>query len=515
MSNQALPDDILLGIVEDYLDSSTGYSNAERVQMIKTVSLTSKALAVSSRRFIFERTMVTVGGSWSEVGSECPVNSLRGLLEANPSYVGFIKSLRIESRLLCTMGGGVDDETDLDDEFYDSLGERQHENSVSVRYTSSTSEEAAICWLLAQGFPNLHSFHFIIRPVRTAHQDKLRRSAFKYRSPLIPSKWSPSLLDPAASTQPRVVAACLPEAVLRFLSMDQRSFDRLTLSSNLPSNVLRYVNGRQRSLKYLCLTKLSEMEPLADSEIEVPFLLGMDTRKYSTIQEELEVDILSCDASKEELKRWFESPERRPLSRRIGGSGAGSSIGLKSLQSLHLRALAEGNTHFPFSKCAESLTTLKLVYPDQYCPKIRGISEEAPKALRCLTIGRDLRMVDDPSRLGLFCLWLEDVNTASIELFEIVVRISHSKDPNLPLLLKPIDGYISNRIARGWGSLKMLRVTVSLPDEEWVQGKAGKQFHYLTREILLTFSALSTAPSVSLDVDIVRDSDYSLWKMDS
>lgn len=350
MSNQALPDDLLIVLVDDYLNPSTGYSDAERLQTIKNVSLSCKALALGCRRFIFERMKITVGGSFSSAESspESAAEGLKELFATNLSYFGFVKSLRIESLLMCTIPGDEapmgDDNADLGDDFYASLEEG--ERSVSMRYTSSAREEAAICWLLSQRIPNLNSFHFIIRPVNTSQQARLRAVAFTFRSVSSPS-WSSNSL---AETDPRgkVVALCLPEAIVRFLSMKDRPFKQLTLSSNLPPRTLRYLNGR-KPLKYLCLTGFSEVMPLIRSQVEIPFFSGMDEKATATVQDRIEVEELSCDESGGGIQHWVKGPD--------------CAIQLDRVKSLRLRIPADGNYRFPFSECSKSLTSLKLSRP--------------------------------------------------------------------------------------------------------------------------------------------------------
>jgi hypothetical protein len=335
MTSQLLPDDILALILEEHLTAGTGYNGGERLQTIKSVSLSSRTLALACRRLIFERTKVAVGGCpprAPDAGLESPVEGLKELFEINPSYFGFVNSLRIEATLVCRLVEGIarsDAGTNSD---INNQHGADRSNIVSIHYTSTTSEEAAICWLLSQRFPNLKFFHFIVHLADTSEQTTLRKAAF--------AKTLPSLVLAADAN--------LPGAVVRFLGAGNESLQHLTLSSNLPPPILRHFDGSK--LKSLTLTKFSEVKPVNKSQTEIPFFLGLDhNAKLPPCPDvrSVEVESLSCDMSGGNLLHWLYGPQ--------------TAVEIRALKTLHLNPANEGRP-FSFGPCSTSLTDLDIVY---------------------------------------------------------------------------------------------------------------------------------------------------------
>lgn len=346
MTRQLLPDDILILVLEEHLTPSTGHYAAQRLQTIKNFSLSSRTLALASRRLVFEHTKVVLGGTSTTVSNSSNIDSaaegLRRLFEVNPSYRGFVNSLRIETGLLCGLveGAFASDVTSNSADI-DNRSRSPHEappaQTVSIRYTSTPSEEAAVCWLLSQRYPNLKSFHFIIRPPSTDEQITL---------------WKGAQLGGAIPSLAILAGTKFPQAIVRFLSARDQPLEHLTLSSNLPSRILRYLNG-SRPLKTLSLTNFSEVEPIYRSRVEAPFYWGANNvsgafRTSDSIR--IEVEDLRFDMTGRNALRWVQGPD--------------CSVDLSNLQTLHLNPADEGRA-FPLSLCRTSLNTLDLLYSSE------------------------------------------------------------------------------------------------------------------------------------------------------
>lgn len=341
MIPQLLPDDILALILEEHLIPSTGYNAAQRLQTIKDFSLSSRTLALACRRLIFERTRVLVGGDpkpSEALNVESQAEGLKDLFQVNPSYNGFVKSLRIECGLSCSLVGdsSVSDVTSNSADIDHSspcLHEASSSPTVSIHYTSTPSGEAAICWLLSQHYLNLNSFHFIVRQPSTDEQVTLWKAAQLEGT-------IPSLALTAAGTT-------FPDAIIRFLSAGNQPLEHLTLSSNLPTRILRYFNGA-RPLKLLSLIHSSEVESVRRTKVEAPFRLGDGDPR--TDASRIEVEDLCCDMTGRNTLRWLYGPD--------------CSVDLGNLKTLRLSSSDEGRP-FPLALCRTSLTTLDLLYSSE------------------------------------------------------------------------------------------------------------------------------------------------------
>lgn len=106
-----------------------------------------------------------------------------------------------------------------------------------------------------------------------------------------------------------------------------------------------------------------------------------------------------------------------------------------------------------------------------------------------------------------------------VQILEVAIRISKTEDFGIIQFLMSFNGYMSNHMHE-WASLKTLRITASVLDEEWKTVEARGGFEGLRLRIRSSFGALWNAPPLLsaacpvLDVNVVKDSEYSLWKMD-
>ncbi|KAJ3526813.1 hypothetical protein NMY22_g10022 [Coprinellus aureogranulatus] len=482
MTQQLLPNDILLLVLEDHLTPSAGYSSSQRLQAIKNFSLSSRTLAIACRKLIFKRTNVVVGQPSTPKG-ESVAEGLQELFEATPSYCGFVNSLRIEACLVVSLVDATfANDVTITSAEVDDRSQHPHISDssptvTSIRYTSTPREEAAVCWLLSQHFPNLKAFHFVVRPHSGGDQITLPKAAFGGTSPL------PTLM----------VETKLPKAIIRFLSAGSQRFQHLTLSSNLPPRILRYYNGA-RPLKSLSLTTVSEAKPTRRNGGEVPVFLGVDDAAGSfpiPCSGRIEVEELHCDMQGGSVLQWLHGPD--------------CSVDLGRLKTLRLSPAKAGRP-FPFIHSGDSLTTLEILYSHHLTTPV---SLAAPTALRQLTI-----RVDSKWTLDQVAFSLNTVQSRSIERLEVALRLTHVMDFKIIQLLTSLDRRLFSGVP-DWQNLKTLRIVGYLAEEEWDKVEAKNGFWGFTSCLrslfnpLLKGSATSSATSKGiLDVAIVKESDY-------
>lgn len=137
-----------------------------------------------------------------------------------------------------------------------------------------------------------------------------------------------------------------------------------------------------------------------------------------------------------------------------------------------------------------------------------------------MIIGCDLRSPKPHSDFNQIRYTLERVRNSTIEIFELAIRISSAADFGIIQFLMSLNSHMSNRMHE-WASLKKLRIVASLVDDEWRALDVGRGFDGLRLRLRSSFGALLNAPPLLssvgpvLEVNIVKDSEYSLWTMET
>ncbi|KAF5332829.1 hypothetical protein D9611_005144 [Ephemerocybe angulata] len=484
-AEQALSDDILGLILQQYLVPWTGYTPSSRLQTIKSVSLSCRALALICRKFIFEYIVIAIGGTET---SKNNAEDVASLLESNPSYLNFIRGLRVKSHVRCVPSSGVSAPLTMDNKMeYPSSSDI---GTVALRYTSSMQEEAAVCWILAQKFLQLQSFHLSILPERRDHlQFEILSEVCRDTSLLRCPQWS-SQTDSSPAAE-GVATLIFQEAILHFLGTGD--FEHLSLTSNLPTRLIKFCNTTK--LKSLTLCNFTHT-PMVRKQSELPFLFGREDS--ATPCESLSVEDLTFDDAPGDVYGWVKGPD--------------CHLDLKDLKTLTVYFGDDPRSRvFPI-KAMEKLTCLRIFQKGSIRMELRPL-----KNLRQFTYATDCRLNRPPmwltftlSRVLLRLPTVPNHEFLPLEYLEVMLRV---QDVDSPATIEPL-AVFSQWLCETkalFKNLRTLRIVVCLSDSRWHESalEARERWGDILRSPFL--ETISSLDNTALDTAVVKRSDYPLW----